>query len=81
MPDIGARHAGARPRSVALVGPYGSGKTALFEALLAAAGSPVGRPGEKAVRSSTTGIRVASCSLFGRSVDDPGLPRFGRILL
>jgi elongation factor G len=32
---------GRSPRSVALVGPYSSGKSTLFEALMDAAGAPV----------------------------------------
>ena len=39
---------GRSPRSVALVGPYSSGKSTLFEALMEAAGAPVKRPAIRA---------------------------------
>ena len=39
---------GNRPRSIALVGPYSSGKSTLFEALMAAAGSRCGEPAMRA---------------------------------
>jgi len=45
----------APPRSVALVGPQGSGKSILFEALLAAAGTP---PRRSAARSLGTEMRL-----------------------
>ena len=70
---------GMRPRSVALVGPYGSGKTTLFEALLAAAGSPVRRPTEARSRSMSTEIRLGHCSFMGDAwsiLDCPGSIEF-----
>jgi elongation factor G len=77
MPDSLGGNAGARPRVAALVGPYGSGKTALCDAMLAAAGAPASRPGEKAARG--TGLRVASCSFMGDRwalLDCPGSVEF-----
>ena len=71
----------ARPRSVALVGPYGSGKTALFEALLAAAGSPVRRPGDARNRSMSTETRLAHCTYLGDAwsiLDCPGSVEFAQ---
>lgn len=70
---------GARPRSVALVGPYGSGKTTLFEALLGAAGTPVRRPGDPRSRSMSTELRLGQCSFMGDSwsiLDCPGSIEF-----
>ena len=68
-----------RPRSVALVGPYGSGKTSLFEALLAAAGSPVRRPGDARNRAMSTETRLGHCSYLGDAwsiLDCPGSVEF-----
>ena len=80
MPNSMASHAGARPRTVALVGPFGSGKSTLLEALLAAAGgAPAARPGEKQARTSTTGIRASSCRFMGDPwtiLDCPGSVEF-----
>lgn len=70
---------GARPRSVALVGPYGSGKSTLFEALLAAAGAPVRRPGDPRSRSMSTELRLGQCSFMGDAwsiLDCPGSIEF-----
>ncbi len=63
MPDSVGGNGGARPRVVAIVGPFGSGKTTLCDALLAAAGAPAARPGERAGRGP--GLRIASCSFMG----------------
>lgn len=70
---------GARPRSVALVGPYGSGKSTLFEALLAAAGSPVRHAADARERTMSTELRLGQCVFMGDAwsiVDCPGSVEF-----
>jgi elongation factor G len=68
-------HAPSGPRTVALVGPYGSGKSTLFDALLAAAGSPVRRGAERIGGD----LRLAHCSFMDEPwalIDCPGSVEF-----
>lgn len=63
-------HAPSGPRTVAIVGPYSSGKSTLFDALIAAAGGPARRG--VAPRGAT---RVAHCSYLDEPwalIDCPG---------
>jgi elongation factor G len=67
------------PRTVALVGTYGSGKTTLFEALLEAAGTPLRHGGEVKPHSSGHETRLAHCNFLGDSwavLDCPGSIEF-----
>ena len=69
----------ARPRAVALVGPYGSGKSSLFEALMAAAGQPIRRSGDTKTRTMSTELTVGHCRFMGDPwsiVDCPGSIEF-----
>ena len=68
-------HALSGPRTVALVGPYGSGKSTLFDALLATAGSPVRRGAERIAGE----LRLAHCSFMDEPwalIDCPGSVEF-----
>ncbi len=68
-------HVPSGPRAVALVGPYGSGKSTLFDALLSAAGSPPRRGAEKVVGEP----RLAHCSFMDEPwalIDCPGSVEF-----
>ena len=70
---------GRSPRSVALVGPYSSGKSTLFEALMEASGSPVKRPADPRNRPATTEVRLGHCSYLGDAwtvLDCPGSVEF-----
>ena len=70
---------GRSPRSVALVGPYSSGKSSLFDALMEAAGAPVKRPADPRNRPSTTELRIGHCQYLGDAwsiVDCPGSVEF-----
>jgi elongation factor G len=70
---------GGSPRSVALVGPYSSGKSTLFEALMEAAGAPVKRPADPRNRPATTEVRIGHCSYLGDAwsvLDCPGSIEF-----
>ena len=71
--------AAARPRAVALVGPYGSGKSSLFEALMAAAGQSIRRSGDAKARTMSTELTVGHCRFMGDPwsiVDCPGSIEF-----
>lgn len=70
---------GRSPRSVALVGSYGSGKSTLFEALMEAAGTGVKRPADPRNRPMTTEIRLGHCTYLGDPwciLDCPGSIEF-----
>ncbi len=69
----------AGPRSVALIGPYGSGKSTLFEAMLAAAGSPLRKTIDPRNRTMSTELRLGHCSFLGDPwsiLDCPGSVEF-----
>ncbi len=69
---------GARPRSAALVGPLGSGKSTLFDALLAAAGAG-GRRTDPRARRAGTELRLGHCGFMGDAwslLDCPGSVEF-----
>ncbi len=74
-----AKAAVAGPRSVALIGPYGSGKSTLFDALMAAAGASPKRPGDIRKRVVTTEVRLGHCSFLADRwsiLDCPGSVEF-----
>ncbi len=75
-PDGQGRHG---PRAIALIGPQGAGKSTLFEAMLAAAGSPLKRPTEARDRAMGTETRLGHCTYLGESfalLDCPGSVEF-----
>ena len=66
----------SRPRSIALVGPYAAGKSALFDALMDAAGCP---PKRGEARRMGTDLRLGHCSYLGdfwSVLDCPGSVEF-----
>lgn len=68
----------AGPRSIALVGPYGSGKSTLFDALMTAAGAPVKRTDTRN-RSMSTELRLGHCTFMDEPwaiIDCPGSIEF-----
>jgi elongation factor G len=70
---------GAGPRSIALIGPYGSGKSTLFDALMAVAGAPVKRAGDARSRGRSTELRLGHCTFLGDRwsiIDCPGSVEF-----
>jgi elongation factor G len=79
MTESASRHAGgAAPRAIALIGPQGSGKSTLFEALLAAAGSPPPRRDARS-RAMGTALRIGQCGFMGDPwalIDCPGSVEF-----
>jgi elongation factor G len=67
------------PRVAALIGPYGSGKSALFDAMLAAAGHP-SRRGNGRTHQAGTELRIGQASFLGDPwtlLDCPGSIEFG----
>jgi elongation factor G len=63
-------------RTAAIVGPYGAGKTTLFEALLAAAGCPRKRGADR----GSSEVHLASCTFMDEPwtlIDCPGSVEFG----
>ncbi len=82
MPDFTGREGGgAGPRTIALIGPQGGGKSTLMDALLAAAGAPAARRRDAAAASRETGteLRVAHAAFMGDPwaiLDCPGSVEF-----
>jgi elongation factor G len=79
MTGSSTKAAVAGPRSIALIGPYGSGKSSLFDALMAAAGAPVKRGGDVRRHAPSTELRLGHCSFLGDRwsiVDCPGSIEF-----
>lgn len=75
MPET---QAARKTRTIALVGPYGSGKSTLFAALMAAAGSPLRRTGDARGRMGTE-LHLGHCSYLGDPwslIDCPGSIEF-----
>ena len=75
----GTPQQGRKPRSVALVGPYGSGKSTLFDALMEAAGAPIRRPADPRNRPMSTELRLGHCTYLGDAwsiLDCPGSIEF-----
>ena len=71
--------ADANPRSIALVGPYGSGKSTLFDALLRSAGAAPKRSEAARDRPMTTELRLGHCTYLGEAwsiLDCPGSVEF-----
>ncbi len=67
-----------RPRAAAIIGPYGSGKSTLFEALMLAGGASLKR-GDPRSRRMGTELRLGHCSFLGDSwslLDCPGSVEF-----
>ena len=70
---------GGNPRSVALVGPRGSGKSVLFDALMDAAGAASKRPPDSRDRPFSTNIRLGHCTYLDETwsiLDCPGSIEF-----
>ena len=68
-----------RHRTAVIVGPHLVGKTALFEALLEAAGTSVRKKGKAVERPSTHSLTAASCQYLGEwwsLIDTPGAVDF-----
>jgi elongation factor G len=79
MTGSSAKAAVAGPRSVALIGPYGCGKSTLFDALMAAAGAAVRRTGDSRKHAASIEVRLGHCSFLGDRwsiVDCPGSVEF-----
>ncbi|HEX4262377.1 MAG TPA: elongation factor G [Acetobacteraceae bacterium] len=69
---------GHSPRAVALVGPYGSGKSTLFEALMLAGGASL-RRADPRTRTAGTELRLGHCRYLGEEwaiLDCPGSIEF-----
>src|ERR1700748_491794 len=70
---------GAKPRAIALVGPTGSGKSTVFDGLMAAAGVTSRRAGTAQSRAVTSELRLGHCSFLGDRwsiLDCPGSVEF-----
>lgn len=76
MPESSTPSTTRGPRAMAIVGPYGTGKSTLFDALLDAAGATARR---NAPRRAGTETRLAHCSWLGDAwslLDCPGSVEF-----